>query len=55
MSLFGIDDSWINENFLYVRQINKDFINYDPSLHLRANNGNDIFHQLHKKNNLNNK
>lgn len=55
MALFGIDDSWINDNFLFVR-IDKDFIRkYEPSLHLRANDGNDIYNVLYKKNDVNNK
>jgi len=52
MAIFGIDDSWINDNFLY-KNIDKDFINsYDPSLHLKANDGNDIYNKLYKKKNL---
>ena len=53
MAIFGIDDSWINDNFLY-KNINKDFINsYEPSLHLKANDGNNIYNLLYKKKSLN--
>ena len=53
MALFGVSDSWINNNFLYYK-IFKNFINsYNPSLHLKSNNGSDFYYQLYKKNKLN--
>ena len=50
MAIFGINDKWINENFLY-NKIDKGFVrSFIPSLHLRANDGNSVYEILHKKN-----
>ena len=53
MALFGSNDEWINKNFL-ARNINREFErSFIPSLHLRANYGNSIYHILHKTNTKN--